>query len=140
MDLREGQQTTSVQRLGRAADALHNALCQSIPAGPGREPVIRVFPAWPKEWDAAFTLLARGAFLVSSSMAAGKIEFVEIQSQAGGECRLRNPWPESTVTLHRNGTKTEDLSGSLLTFPTAKGEIVSVVVKGVKLSRKEVLQ
>ena len=139
MDLREGQQTTSVQRLGRAADTLHNALCQSVPAGPGKEPVIRVFPAWPKEWDAAFTLLARGAFLVSSSMTAGKIEFVQIQSQVGGECRLRNPWPDGAATLYRNSNKAEDLSGSLLTFPTSKGETISLVPKGEKLPQKEIL-
>jgi hypothetical protein len=71
MDLREGFQTTSVQRLGRAADTLHNALCQSVPAGPGKAPVIHVFPSFPREWDASFTLLARGAFLVSSSMVSG---------------------------------------------------------------------
>ena len=70
---------------------------RASPPGPAREPVIRVFPAWPKEWDAAFTLLARGAFLVGSSMKAGKIESVRIESQAGGECRLRNPWPGATV-------------------------------------------
>jgi hypothetical protein len=140
MDLREGQQTTSVQRLGRAADTLHNALCQSVPAAPGREPVIRVFPAWPKEWDAAFTLLARGAFLVSSSMMSGSVESVQIRSGVGGECRLRNPWPDTTITLYRNGSKTEDISGSLLTFPTAKGEVVNVIPKGATLRRKEILK
>jgi hypothetical protein len=129
MDLREGFQTTSVQRLGRAADALHNALCQSVPAGPGKAPVIRVFPAWPREWDAAFTLLARGAFLVSSSMEAGRVEFVRIESQAGGDCRLRNPWPDAAVTLSRDGKAEEDLKGELLVFPTHKGETV-VVIRG----------
>jgi hypothetical protein len=87
MDLREGQQTTNVQRLGRAADTLHNALCQSVPAAPGKEPVIRVFPAWPKEWDAAFILLTRGAFLVGSSMKAGEIEYVRIESNLSGSNR-----------------------------------------------------
>jgi len=130
MDLREGQQTTSVQRLGRAADTLHNALCQSVPAAPGKEPVIRVFPAWPKEWDAAFTLLARGAFLVSSSMQGGKIEFVQVKSQAGGECRLRNPWREVTATLYHDGKKGEDLAGEILTFATCKGETIVVVPRG----------
>ena len=126
LDQREGTQTTNAQRLGRVADTLHNALIQSVAAGPAKEPVIRVFPAWPKEWDAAFTLLARGAFLVSSSMKAGKIEFVRIESQAGGECRLRNPWPGATVTLERNGNKAEDLSGDLLRFSTTKGEVIMI--------------
>ncbi|HEX8038276.1 MAG TPA: DUF5703 domain-containing protein [Chryseosolibacter sp.] len=72
MDLREGFQTTSVQRLGRAAEALQFALCQSVPAAPGGNPVIRVFPAWPQSWDAQFTLLCRGALLVTSSLQRGK--------------------------------------------------------------------
>jgi len=126
LDQREGTQTTNAQRLGRVADTLHNALMQSVAAGPAREPVIRVFPAWPKEWDAAFTLLARGAFLVGSSMKAGKIEYVRIESQAGGECRLRNPWPGATVSLERNGNKAQDLSGDLLRFSTTRGEIVTI--------------
>jgi hypothetical protein len=130
MDLREGFQSTSVQRLGRAADTLHNALCQSVPSGPGQAPVIRVFPAFPREWDAAFTLLARDAFLVSSSIVGGKIESVQIKSQAGGECRLRHPWPGAMVTLHRDSRKAEDLAGDVLTFPTRKDEIIVVVPQG----------
>ncbi len=126
LDQREGAQTTNAQRLGRVADTLHNALLQSVAAGPAREPVIRVFPAWPRDWDAEFTLLARGAFLVSSSMQAGKIEFVQVKSRIGGECRLRNPWPGATVTLERDGTKAQDLSGDLLRLATTKGEVITI--------------
>lgn len=132
MDAREGAQTTNVERLGRVADALHHALCQSVPAGPGEPPVIRVFPALPREWDAAFTLQARGAFLVSASTTGGKIAFVQIESQAGGECRLRPPWPGAVVTLHRDSREAEDRSGDVLTFPTRKGEVVVVVPQGMK--------
>jgi hypothetical protein len=138
MTLREGPQTTGIQRIGRAADALQIALCQSVPAGPGKACIIRVFPAWPRDWDAAFTLLARGAFLVSSSMKTGRIEFVQIKSQAGDECRLRTPWPKATVTLHRDGQKAEELSGELLTFATSKGETIVVVPKGPEPSRVKV--
>jgi hypothetical protein len=127
MTLKEGFQTTSLQRIGRAADALHMALCQSVPAGPGKTPIIRVFPAWPREWDAVFRLLARGAFLVSASMQKGQIEFVEIQSQTGGVCRMRNPWSDTVVTLYRNGGKAGNIPGSLLKFPTEQGEIITVL-------------
>ncbi len=126
LDQREGAQTTNAERLGRVADTLHNALLQSVAAGSARDPVIRVFPAWPKEWDAAFTLLARGAFLVSSSLQGGKIEFVEVTSQAGGECRLRSPWPDTTVALERNGRQAQDLAGDLLKFSTTKGEVITI--------------
>jgi hypothetical protein len=126
LTLREGPGAIDAQRLGRAAEALHLALLQSSPPAPGGDPVIHVFPAWPVEWDADCSLLARGAFVVNASMARGRIGAVRIQSQAGGECRLRNPWPGSSVMLYRNGKKSEDLKGSLLTFPTQRGETIDV--------------
>jgi len=121
MDLREGFQTNSVQRLGRAADALHNALCQSVGSGPAQPPVIRVFPAWPKDWDATFSLLARGGFTVGSSVKDGQVEFVRIASHVGGECRVRNPW-SGPVTVDRGGRRWLQLADSLLRFPTNAGE------------------
>ena len=130
MDLREGEQTTNVQRLGNAADALHTALCQDLPPAPGKLPVIRVFPAWPKLWDAEFTLLCRGGFLVASAMHKGQIEFVEINSQVGGACRMRNPWGETEVMLYRDGIKSENMKGSLLNFATRKGENILAIPTG----------
>jgi hypothetical protein len=131
MDLREGFQTTSAQRLGRAAEALHYALCQSIPAGPGEQPVIRVFPAWPKEWNAHYSLLCRGGFLVTSSLINKKIEFVEILSQAGEVCRLRNPWPGTEVVIYRNGKKLKDENGELMVFKTKLNDRFVIIPQGV---------
>ncbi len=123
MDLREGSQTTSVQRLGRAADALHNALCQSVGAGPAEPPVIRVFPAWPSDWEASFRLLARGGFLVGSSIRGGRVEYIEIQSLNGGECRVRNPWGgQARVAISQAGAAGRQLDGELLTFETTPGQ------------------
>ena len=130
MMLREGHQALDAQRLGRAAEALHQALLQSIPPTPGGEPILRVFPACPTEWDAAFTLLARGAFLVTASRRAGQVEFVELVSQAGGPCRLRNPWDPAEVQLFRDGRAAERLRGSLLRFATRRDERIVVVRAG----------
>lgn len=130
MDLREGFQTTSAQRLGRAAEALNYALCQSAPAGPGEESVIRVFPAWPREWNAQYTLLCRGGFLVTSSVNKEKIEFVEIFSKAGQTCRLRNPWPDAEVTIFINGKKQKSERGPLITFKTNANNRYVIVPKG----------
>ena len=135
MDLREGPQTTSAQRLGNAADALHTALCYDLPAGPGQPPIIRVFAAWPKDWDAEYRLLCRGGFLVTSAMRKGKVEFVEIQSRLGGECRLRNPWGESEAVLRRDGGKPQKVNGSLLKFATGKDQHILLVRPGATPSR-----
>jgi hypothetical protein len=91
--------------------------------------VIHVFPAWPRDWDASFQLAARRGFLVTASMQKGKIDFVEISAGLGGTCRIRNPWPGQIVDLYRNGKKTEQLSGDLLIFQTAKNENIVLTEK-----------
>jgi hypothetical protein len=131
MSLREGPQALDAEALGRASEALHLALLQSNPPGPAQDPVIRVFPAWPKGWDAAFTLLARGAFLVSSSIEKDQVGFVEIESRAGASCALRNPWGGVAVTLYRDGKKAETLTGSMLRFATRRGERIVVAAGSV---------
>jgi hypothetical protein len=128
MDLREGYQTASVQRLGRAADALHNALCQSAPPWSGKDPVIRLFPAWPEDWDAEFKLLCRGNFLVTASFKNGKTEAVEILSQSGLPCTLENPWPGKRVALFRNGKRVGYLEGNVLKFNTTKEESIKILL------------
>jgi hypothetical protein len=126
MTLREGPQALDAQRLGRASEALHLALLQSNPPSPGEDPLLHVFPAWPNEWNARYSLLARGAFQVSASMQGGKVEYVEIASKAGALCRLRNPFG-GAVSLYRDGKKSESLRGDVLEFATRKGEVVRVV-------------
>jgi hypothetical protein len=131
MSLMEGYQGMGGQRLGNAMEGLVLAMCRATPPSPAGQTVIHVFPAWPKEWDAEYTLLTRGNFLVTSSIRKGTVEFVEIRSQSGGECRLRNPWGDKAiVTMYKNSSKFKDIDGSLLTFETKKGENFVIVPKG----------
>jgi hypothetical protein len=123
--LREGPQALDAQRLGRASEALHLALLQSNPPAPAEDPILHLFPAWPKEWDVRFTLAARGGFTVTASRRNGKTEFIEIRSQAGAHCKLRNPFA-TPVQLYRDGRKAETLRGDLLEFATRKGERIEV--------------
>jgi len=97
----------TMEGLGRSAHNTQLALLQSIAAGPGLDPVIRVFPAWPTEWDACFKLAARRGFVVSSAIRNGKILFVEIYSNFGERCRIRNPWTKNKVLLFKNDLKKE---------------------------------
>ena len=122
MSLEEGVQTQGVEHLGTASYAVQRGLCQSIAPRPGAEPVIRLFPAWPREWDASFELLCRRGFLVRSAIEEGQIPFVEITSQFGGECKIRNPWNTSKVVVRR-GEASETIEGqSLLVLETKPGE------------------
>jgi hypothetical protein len=138
MGLREGPGCVECQRLGNASRALQTALLQDAPPAPDKEPVIRVFAAWPRQWDAQFTLSARGGFLVGASMEKGVIEFVELQSLAGGVCRLRNPWPGRPADLYRNGKKAASLNSDVFEVDTARGETVVVLPPSSQLKHKKV--
>jgi hypothetical protein len=135
MTLREGHQALDAQRLGRASEALQLALLQSNPPEPGGDPVIRVFPAWPRDWDARYVLRARGAFVVSASIQKGRIGSVELRSLAGARARLRNPWGEASVQVWRDEKRAETLEGTLLTLQTRVGETARVVPRGAGIVR-----
>jgi hypothetical protein len=123
LSLREGPQALDAQRLGRAAEALHLALLQSIPPSPGGDPILHLFPAWPNDWDATFQLLARGGFLVTASIRHGVIGPLELESLAGAACLLRNPWPGRPITLRRSASPSPTtLQGALLRILTSPGE------------------
>jgi hypothetical protein len=57
-------------------------------------------------------------------MSAGRVRTLELESQAGGRCRLRNPWAPNPVRLERAGARSERLEGELLEFATSPGERV----------------
>lgn len=125
LNLGEGAHALSAQHLGRASEALHLALLQSNPPAPGEEPILHLFPAWPRDWDAEFSLRARGGFTVLATIRSGAIASVELESAAGTQCRMRNPFG-APVQLVRGGTDAERLSGDLLAFPTVSGERITL--------------
>ena len=86
------------------------------------ESAIRLFPVWPKERDAKFeNIRCWGAFLVSSELKDGRVEYVKINSEQGRKCTIINPWPNRDVKIYR-GTKTETLTGEQLEFKTTPGQ------------------
>ena len=124
----EGATAHSVEHLGLLTMTLQEALLQSVAPRPGEPEVIRVFPAWPRDWDASFRLLARGGFLVSASMRNGHIESVEIVSRLGEECRLRNPWPHPCRIHPNHGTGfTDGAANEVVAFRTRPGGRYSLV-------------
>jgi hypothetical protein len=134
--LREGPGAIDAEHIGGLTSGIHETMLSSAPEEIDGGPVLRIFNSWPKSWDAAFTLLARGSFFVSSSLQKKEIEFVEIHSQLAGQCRLQNPWGDKVkVTLYRDGKKWKDMEGSLLTFNTHKAENIIVTRSGVAPAR-----
>lgn len=91
------------------------------------EHIVRVFPNWNKKRDASFTTLrAYGAFLISSNLNAGEVQFVKLLSEKGRSCKMENPWPGSRVQLIRNGKSSEILQGEILNFSTSINETIEL--------------
>lgn len=92
----------------------------------GYENIIRVFPVWPKEKDASFYhLRTHGAFLISSSCKAGKVEYVVVKSEQGRPCRVENPWRSCRV-IKDDGTELV-MDTPILNLEISKGEEVKLV-------------
>jgi hypothetical protein len=90
----------------------------------------------PDNWATAFTLLARGAFVVSSEIGKdGTVPGVYIESRKGNVCRIANPWPGneiSVISLTEGGKKikfkTDEKNG--FEFKTLPGHNYLIVPKG----------
>lgn len=68
--LREGPGAIDAEHLAGLTAGVHNSLLESHPESVTNQEQVKFFALWPKDWDAAFTLLARGGFLISSAQQA----------------------------------------------------------------------
>ncbi len=62
--------------------------------------VIRVFPAVPSDYAGGFSDFgAQGGFVISSRRKQDGVEFIRVQSLAGNDCSVANPWPDREVEV-----------------------------------------
>ncbi len=91
---------------------------------------IRVFAALPSDagFVSKFTLLAKGAFLVSSEKEAGEIKYIGIKSLTGTKAAVYNPWSGQAIQARRTSDNSIVASGSgaTLSFPTSPNGVYVV--------------
>ncbi|WP_343702132.1 glycoside hydrolase N-terminal domain-containing protein [Chitinophaga sp.] len=86
--------------------------------------IIRLFPNWDLQQDAAFhNLRAVGAFLVSASVKNGAMQ-ASIYSEKGGKLRIYAPWGKSGSVTH-NG-KRSSIDADVIEIDTKAGETVTL--------------
>lgn len=118
------QEGGGIESLSAVPSCINEMLLQ------GYEGVIRVFPVWPKEKDAAFkTLRTHGAFLVSASCKAGNVEYVLIKSEQGRPCKIQNPWPGKTCAVNYKDGRKVCFTDMIFEIPLSKGEEVKLVME-----------
>jgi len=88
---------------------------------------ILLFPAVPSAWQSAsFTgFRAEGAFLVSATLAGGKVDSVHIISERGGTLRLMNPFPGAPPTVHGRPIAPEQLQQPVITLEMEAGSEIT---------------
>ncbi len=86
--------------------------------------VTRVFPNWPTARNAKFVnLRAKGAFVISSQMSAGRVGYVDVTSDVGGTFTLANPWGTAPVNVVDNaGNAVAHTNGATISFTAANGQ------------------
>jgi len=96
---------------------------------------IKVFADWPANTNARFgDLLAYGDFLISSSKVNNSVQYIQANSQAGGNFVFTNPWPGQSVEVYRNGTDTGTVSGTQITIATSTGDTLELAPAGTALA------
>lgn len=117
-----------METMGILGTAINEMLLQS------HEGKIRIFPAIPSKFGAAFTLRAEGAFIVSSTIdSLETIPFVEIRSLAGKECRIQNPWKDEPVQVMVQGNRDVNFvvsKDNVISFKTMVGKSYLIRKKG----------
>jgi len=110
-----------IENLSTVPNTINEMLCL------GHNGVLRLFPVWPKDRDAAFVnIRCRGAFLVSGTLRDGAVQTVTILSEKGCDCTVVNPWPGKQVQLFRNGETAEVVEGDRLILKTSADEIIGL--------------
>lgn len=91
--------------------------------------IVTLFPTWPAAKDASFyQLRQKGAFVVSSSKKAGKVEYADVRSEVGGTLRLKNPWGGGAfrVTDANGNSVPYTTPGGVITVQTTAGQTYHV--------------
>jgi len=105
-----------VEQQGIVAAALNEALVQDY------DGVIRVNPAFPKEWDVEGQVAVRGKTKVDVWIVSGSVQQVAIEAGAATQLKVANPWGKSAVNLTGGGSTARKLEGSVLEFSAIAGQ------------------
>lgn len=118
-----------VEQVGVVADALQKALVQDY------DGLVRIAPAWPKDWDADATVFIQHRGKVHIQICKGELLTVVIETGASGTMRVRNPWPGEKVEVVDARTAAVVLPSSqapVLEFPVQAGDACTLRKGGVE--------
>ena len=107
-----------VEQIGVVAATLQDALVQD------HDGLIRIAPAWPKDWNADATVYIQHRGKIDLQIRDGVPSTVVIEAGADSRMAVRNPWPGKTVEIIESdsGTHVAEASGQDLLRFNAKAD------------------
>ena len=124
--LKHGDNPHGIELCTPAIVTINMMLCM------GHQNVLRVFKVWPRHLDAKFAnIRAFGAFLVSSEIKGGAVQFVRIHSEAGRDCIVENPWLDEEIQIIRNDKAVGTSTSERLVFETEEDEVIMLRPAGL---------
>lgn len=92
--------------------------------------IIRMFPNWPDDQDAAFkTLRAVGGFLVSGSMKDGVVQEISIICENDNELQMYNPWGADAGVMAVSDGAERIMEGHIIRMKVKKGQHILISKK-----------
>ncbi|MGN6370666.1 MAG: glycosyl hydrolase family 95 catalytic domain-containing protein [Phycisphaerae bacterium] len=138
MRLREGPGATDVEHIAGLTMGIHSTLLSSVLGENGVAHVEVFGKDWPRSWDCAFTLLARGGFEVTSALKGREVRFVEVKAQRAGACEVAIPWEGGAADEYQAGRKVGHADGARMVLKMAAGEDVVLVPTGARVEGEKV--
>jgi hypothetical protein len=105
-----------IEQQGVVATALDEALVQDY------DGLIRIDPAFPKDWDVDGQVAVRGKTRVNVRIRAGGVADVTVEAGVTGRLKVRNPWGEAVVLVATAGGPALKLQGATISFAAIEGK------------------
>jgi alpha-L-fucosidase 2 len=108
-----------IEQIGVVAAALDEALIQDY------DGLLRIAPAWPRDWDADATVYVERNSKVHVQVRQGRVLTVVFQSGFSGPMHVRNPWPGTSIEVTVAGGRTihSETKGSAIEFAVERGKV-----------------
>jgi alpha-L-fucosidase 2 len=115
-----------VEQIGVLTAALNESLAQDY------DGVIRIAPAWPRDWDAEGSVFVQHRGKVAIEIRNGIIGPVTFSAGAAETVRIRNPWPGRPVSVIESGHSVKpNVADNIISFPVAPGKHYLLSPQGI---------
>ena len=128
---------------GNFCAAINELLLRSPSGNSAGKPLIRVFPAIVEAWRDVHIcrLRAQGAFLVTAERRDGRTAYVLIESEAGADCQLANPWPgQAVAVVCGKKSLSHEIDADIISFATQAGQTYALCPADSTLNDLEMIE